>query len=38
MCKEEMYHKPCCLQGPQGVPGLQGPQGLQGVPGSQGVP
>jgi len=28
----------CCLQGPQGVPGLQGPQGLQGVPGPQGIP
>lgn len=31
-----MYHKPCCEQGPQGVPGLQGPQGIQGVPGPQG--
>lgn len=37
MCKEE-HHKKCCLQGPQGVPGLQGEQGLQGVPGPQGVP
>lgn len=37
MCKDDHY-EPCCLQGPQGVPGLQGPQGIQGVPGSQGVP
>lgn len=29
-------HKPCCDQGPQGVPGPQGPQGIQGVPGPQG--
>lgn len=36
MCKED--YKPCCLQGPQGVPGLQGPQGIQGVPGGQGIP
>jgi hypothetical protein len=28
----------CCLQGPQGVPGLQGQQGVQGVPGPQGIP
>lgn len=28
----------CCVQGPQGVPGLMGPQGLQGVPGAQGIP
>lgn len=28
----------CCLQGPQGVPGLQGAQGMQGVPGPQGIP
>lgn len=28
----------CCIQGPQGVPGLQGPQGIQGVPGPQGIP
>ncbi len=39
MCKEDMeYHKRCCEQGPQGVPGLQGPQGIQGVPGPQGIP
>ena len=39
MCKEDMNHwRPCCEQGPQGVPGLQGPQGIQGVPGAQGVP
>ena len=37
MCKEDC-NKPCCLQGPQGVPGLQGEQGIQGIPGSQGVP
>jgi hypothetical protein len=39
MCKEE-YHKKdccCCIQGPQGVPGLQGEQGVQGVPGAQGI-
>ena len=35
MCKED---KECCLQGPQGVPGLQGAQGIQGVPGPQGIP
>lgn len=35
MC-DEMKHK-CCLQGPQGVPGLQGAQGIQGVPGAQGI-
>ena len=35
MCKEEMNS--CCLQGPQGVPGLQGDQGIQGVPGPQGI-
>jgi hypothetical protein len=34
MCNDDK----CCLQGPQGVPGLQGPQGIQGVPGSQGIP
>lgn len=28
----------CCIQGPQGIPGLQGPQGIQGVPGPQGIP
>ncbi len=27
----------CCIQGPQGMPGLQGSQGIQGVPGSQGI-
>ena len=27
----------CCIQGPQGVPGLQGEQGIQGVPGAQGI-
>jgi len=37
MCKENKYTEHCCIQGPQGVPGLQGPQGIQGVPGSQGV-
>lgn len=38
MCKEEGYEKNhCCLQGPQGVPGLQGEQGIQGVPGAQGI-
>jgi len=38
MCKEDMHNwRPCCEQGPQGVPGLQGPQGIQGVPGPQGV-
>ncbi len=39
MCKDE--HKKdccCCIQGPQGVPGLQGEQGIQGVPGAQGIP
>lgn len=38
MCKDD-YHKKdccCCIQGPQGVPGLQGAQGIQGVPGAQG--
>lgn len=34
MCNE---NNTCCLQGPQGVPGLQGPQGVQGVPGAQGI-
>jgi Collagen triple helix repeat (20 copies) len=40
MCKEDMDSKHrccCCIQGPQGVPGLQGPQGPQGVPGVQGA-
>ena len=39
MCKDDMYeHKCCCcIQGPQGVPGLQGEQGIQGVPGAQGI-
>jgi len=35
MCKEDK-HNCCCVQGPQGVPGLQGEQGIQGVPGAQG--
>ena len=34
MCDE---NKCCCIQGPQGVPGLMGPQGPQGVPGVQGA-
>ncbi len=40
MCKEDKYKKECCccVQGPQGVPGLQGEQGIQGVPGPQGIP
>jgi hypothetical protein len=39
MCKEDMNYKCCCcVQGPQGIPGLQGPQGVQGVPGAQGIP
>jgi hypothetical protein len=40
MCKEDYYKKDCCccIQGPQGVPGLQGEQGIQGVPGPQGIP
>jgi len=39
MCKDDMYKKDCCccIQGPQGVPGLQGEQGIQGVPGAQGA-
>lgn len=39
MCKEESHRKDCCccIQGPQGVPGLQGEQGIQGVPGPQGI-
>lgn len=39
MCKEEGHKKDCCccIQGPQGVPGLQGEQGIQGVPGAQGI-
>jgi len=28
----------CCIQGPQGIPGMQGEQGIQGVPGPQGIP
>ena len=47
MCKEhehkmsEHHHhhhheKPCCLEGPQGIPGPQGPQGLVGPGGPQG--
>jgi len=38
MCDEMKWCPPCCLQGPQGIPGLQGPQGIQGVPGPQGIP
>lgn len=39
MCKEDKHEKDCCccIQGPQGVPGLQGEQGIQGVPGAQGI-
>jgi Collagen triple helix repeat (20 copies) len=38
MCDEnKMPNSPCCLQGPQGVPGLQGAQGIQGVSGAQGI-
>lgn len=40
MCKEDMdsqHRCCCCIQGPQGMPGLMGPQGIQGVPGSQGI-
>lgn len=39
MCKEDGHKKDCCccIQGPQGVPGLQGEQGIQGVPGPQGI-
>jgi len=36
MCKGDCQEK-CCLQGPQGVPGMQGPQGIQGNPGPQGI-
>lgn len=43
MCKDQHHEKECCccIQGPQGVPGLMGPQGIQGVPGApgaQGIP
>ncbi len=39
MCKDDCKKECCCcVQGPQGVPGLQGPQGIQGVPGPQGIP
>jgi len=38
MCKEDGRDCCCCIQGPQGVPGLMGPQGIQGVPGQQGIP
>jgi hypothetical protein len=39
MCKEDCKNDCCCcIQGPQGVPGLQGEQGIQGVPGAQGIP
>ena len=38
MCKDDhKRHECCCVQGPQGVPGLQGEQGIQGVPGPQGI-
>lgn len=39
MCKEDSYKSNCCccVQGPQGVPGLQGEQGIQGVAGPQGI-
>lgn len=38
MCKEDCKKDCCCcIQGPQGVPGLMGPQGPQGVPGVQGA-
>lgn len=39
MCKDDHDKKDCCccIQGPQGVPGLQGEQGIQGVPGAQGI-
>lgn len=41
MCQEckDHYKKDCCccIQGPQGVPGLQGEQGIQGSPGPQGI-
>jgi len=39
MCKEDGYKRDfcCCIQGPQGVPGMMGPQGPQGVPGVQGA-
>lgn len=40
MCKEDHneHWRPCCEQGPQGVPGLQGQQGMMGPSGPQGVP
>ena len=39
MCKDDNSERKCCccVQGPQGVPGLQGAQGIQGVPGPQGI-
>lgn len=38
MCNEDCKKDCCCcIQGPQGMPGLQGPQGPQGVPGVQGA-
>lgn len=38
MCKDcDKKDCCCCIQGPQGVPGLQGEQGIQGVPGPQGI-
>lgn len=40
MCRDDEYKKDCCccIQGPQGVPGLMGPQGVQGPAGPQGIP
>lgn len=40
MCDEHKEHEHCCccIQGPQGVPGLMGPQGVQGQSGPQGIP
>ena len=38
MCKEDHRDCCCCIQGPQGIPGMQGTQGIQGVPGAQGIP
>lgn len=36
MCNEDKNM--CCVQGPQGVPGMQGPQGVQGPSGLDGKP
>lgn len=38
MCDDYTHNYCCCIQGPQGIPGLQGEQGIQGVPGPQGIP